>query len=116
MESLGSTYYDCRYDNVQFKNNNRESYLFNSSIQKLDEADAILIVGSNPRWEASVLNTRIRKAYLHNDCKIGLIGKSFNLTYEYTHLSECISYLNEIFEEKSSFCEILKNAKNHFLY
>ena len=76
LESLGSIYYDCRYDNVQLKNNHRESYLFNSSIQQLDEADAILIVGSNPRWEASVLNTRIRKAYLHNDCRIGLIGKS----------------------------------------
>ena len=111
LESLGSKYYECRYDNVQFKNNNRESYLFNSSIQKIDEADAILIVGSNPRWEASVLNTRIRKAYLQNDCKIGLIGKSFDLTYKYSHLSECLSFLNEIIEGKSFFCEILKKAK-----
>ena len=115
LESLGSVYYDCRYDNVQFKQNNRESYLFNSSIQKLDEADAILLIGSNPRWEASVLNTRIRKAYLNNNCKIGLIGKSLDLTYEYNHLSECICFLNEILDEKSSFCEILKNAKKPFL-
>ena len=115
LESLGSTYYDCRYDNVQFKNDHRESYLFNSSIQQLDEADAILIVGSNPRWEASVLNTRIRKAYLHNDCKIGLIGKSLDLTYKYNHLSECLCFLNEIFDGKSSFCEILQKAKKPFL-
>ena len=108
---LGSKYYECRYENVQFKNNNRERYLFNSSIQKIDEADAILIIGSNPRWEASVLNTRIRKAYLQNDCKIGLIGKSFDLTYKYSHLSECLSFLNEIIEGKSFFCEILKKAK-----
>ena len=115
LESLGSSYYDCRYDNVQFKPGNRESYLFNSSIQKLDEADAMLIVGSNPRWEASVLNTRIRKAYLHNDCKIGLIGKPLDLTYQYTHLSESLCFLNEIFEDKSPFCEILKKAKKPFL-
>ena len=115
LESLGSTYYDCRYDNVQIKQDHRESYLFNSSIQQLDEADAILIVGSNPRWEASVLNTRIRKAYLHNDCKIGLIGKSLDLTYKYNHLSECLCFLNEIFDGESSFCEILQKAKKPFL-
>jgi len=115
LESLGSRYYDCRYDNVQIKPGNRESYLFNSSIQQLDEADAILIIGSNPRWEACVLNTRIRKAYLHNDCKIGLIGKSLDLTYHYTHLSESICFLNEIFEDRSTFCEILKKAKKPFL-
>ena len=114
LESLGSNYYECRYDNVQFKKDHRESYLFNSSIQQLDEADAILIVGSNPRWEASVLNTRIRKAYLHNDCKIALIGKPIDLTYKYNHLSECICFLNEIIEGKSFFCEILQKAKKSF--
>ncbi len=115
LELLGSDYYECRYDNVQIKKDHRESYLFNSSIQQLDNADAILIVGSNPRWEAPVLNTRIRKAYLHNDCKIGLIGKPLDLTYNYEHLSECVCFLNEIFESKSSFCEILQNAKKPFL-
>ena len=67
---------------------NRNSYLFNSSIQEIDNADAILLVGSNPRWEAAVLNARIRKAYINNDCKIGLIGPSTDLTYKYEHLSE----------------------------
>ena len=115
LNSIGSNYYECRYDNVQFKKHYRESYLFNSSIQLLDEADAILIVGSNPRWEASVLNSRIRKAYLHNDCKIALIGKKIDLTYKYEHLSENQSFLNEVYDGHTSFCKVLQNAKKPFL-
>ena len=115
LESLGSNFFDCRYDNVQFKIGHRESYLFNSSIKQIDEADAILIVGSNPRWEASVLNSRIRKAYLNNNCSIGVIGKLLNLNYNYQHLSESIDYLNSIYDNNSSFCEVLKNAKKPFL-
>ncbi len=60
VQSLGSNLFDCRYDNVQFIENQRSSYLFNSSIQEIDNADAILLIGTNPRWEASVLNARIR--------------------------------------------------------
>jgi NADH-quinone oxidoreductase subunit G len=115
LQSLNSNFYDCRYDNVQFKPDHRASYIFNSSIQKIDEADTILLVGTNPRWEASVLNARIRKAYLNNDCKIGLIGKSLDLTYEYEQLSDSLDFLNEIFEEKSSFCDLLNNSKKPFL-
>ena len=99
LNSIGSNLYDCRFDNAQFIPENRNSYLFNSSIQEIDNADAILLVGSNPRWEASVLNARIRKAYINNDCKIGLIGPSIDLTYEYNHLSNDISYLNKILNE-----------------
>jgi NADH-quinone oxidoreductase subunit G len=65
LHSLGSKYYDCRFDNAQFIEGHRSSYLFNSSIQDIDEADAILLVGTNPRWEAAVLNARIRKSYIN---------------------------------------------------
>ena len=115
LQSLGSNFFECRYDNVQFKKDHRESYIFNSSIQKLDEADAILLVGSNPRWEASVLNTRIRKAFLNNDCKIALIGKLLKLTYKYDHLSDSLDFLNQIFNGESYFCDILKKSKKPFL-
>ena len=115
LQSLGSNYYDCRYDNVQFINNQRASYLFNSSIQEIDNADAILLIGANPRWEASVLNARIRKAYLNNNCKIGLIGKKIDLTYDYTHLSDNIIYINEILNNNSSFSKELKNAKKSLI-
>ena len=112
LNLLNSEFYDCRFDNTQFVHGHRSSYLFNSSIQKIDEADAILIIGSNPKWEAAVLNSRIRKAYLNNNCQIALIGPKINLTYKYTHLSNDISYLNNILNEKSDFLEHLKNAKN----
>ncbi len=111
LNSIGSENYDCRYDNVQFIENQRSSYLFNSSIQEIDNSDCILLVGANPRWEASVLNSRIRKAYLNNDCKVGLIGKAIDLTYNYNHLSENISYLNEILDNNSEFCKEIENSK-----
>ena len=111
LRSVGSNLYDSRFDNAQFIPGNRNSYLFNSSIQEIDNADAILLVGSNPRWEAAVLNARIRKAYLNNDCKIGLIGPLTDLTYKYTHLSNDISYLDNILKNDSEFSTILENAE-----
>ena len=72
----------------------------NSSIQEIENADAILLIGSNPRWEASVLNARIRKAYLQNDCKIGLIGKNINLNYNFRykqHVFITMSYFYDMF-------------------
>ena len=111
LDSINSNHYDCRFDNAQFIEGFRNSYIFNSSIQEVDNADAILLIGSNPRWEASVLNARIRKAYIQNKCKIGLIGKKIDLTYKYEHLDEKISYLNEILNGRSKFFDSLKNAK-----
>ena len=110
-EKLGSKYFDCRFDNAQFIENALDSYKFNSTIQEIENSDAILLVGSNPRWEAAVLNARIRKAYLENNCKIALIGPKIDLTYNYEHLSDTLEYLNHI-NEKSDFGKILKNAKN----
>ena len=115
LQSLGSNYFDCRYDNVQFIENQRASYLFNSSIQEIDNADAILLIGTNPRWEACVLNARIRKAYINNDCKIGLIGKKLDLTYKYVHLSDSIEHINDLLNNNSPFSEVLKNSKKSLI-
>ena len=111
-ESLKSTNYDCRFDNAQFLESFNSSYKFNSTIQEIENADAILLIGSNPRWEAAVLNARIRKAYIENNCKIGLIGPKLDLTYDYEHLSNSLDYLNNLNNNKSEFNKILKNAKN----
>ncbi len=112
LSSIGSNLYDCRFDNAQFIEGSRNSYLLNSSIQNIENADSILLIGSNPRWEASVLNARIRKAYLQNNCKIGVIGKKLKLNYNYTHLSDSVSHLNQIIDNSSSFCNILKSSQN----
>ena len=111
-EGLGSDLYDCRFDNAQIIHGENESYKFNSSIKEVENADAILLVGSNPRWEASVLNARIRKAFIDNNCKVGLIGPALDLNYAYKKISDSLGGLNEILDNKSEFSEVLFNAKN----
>jgi NADH-quinone oxidoreductase subunit G len=87
MERLGSPNIDCRQDGAKLDPAlGRASYLFNATIAGIDEADALVIVGSNPRKEASVLNARIRKRWLTGGLKIWLIGEPADLTYDYVHL------------------------------
>ena len=64
----------------------RSSYLFNSKIYGVEEADAILLVGTNPRHEAAGLNARIRKQWLRSDLEVGLIGEPFESTFDFDHL------------------------------
>jgi NADH dehydrogenase (ubiquinone) Fe-S protein 1 len=71
----------------------RSNYLFNSKIYGVEEADALLLVGTNPRYEAAVLNSRIRKRWMHSDLEIGLVGESFKSTFEFTHLGSDLTAL-----------------------
>ena len=64
----------------------RANYLFNSKIWGIEEADAMLLIGTNPRHEAAVLNARIRKQWLRSDLEIGLIGETFESTFGFEHL------------------------------
>ncbi len=87
MEGLGVANLDCRQDGSKLDPKlGRASYLFNSTLAGVDEADAIMIIGSNPRIEAPVLNARIRKRWLKGDCLIGVVGEELDLTYEYNYL------------------------------
>jgi NADH-quinone oxidoreductase subunit G len=86
MAALGSRNIDCRQRGEAYDVSRRDFYLFNSTIAGIDEADAILLVGSNPRHEAPVLNARIRKRYLAGALPVGLIGAAAELTYPYEHL------------------------------
>src|SRR3984957_16376598 len=84
---LGSSNIDCRQDGSKLHPKfGRASYLFNSTIAGIDQADAILIVGSSPRYEAPVLNARIRKRWLSGGAPIGVIGPKADLSYKYNHL------------------------------
>ncbi|KAI9759396.1 MAG: NADH dehydrogenase (ubiquinone) 78K chain precursor, 5-prime end [Chaenotheca gracillima] len=74
----------------------RSSYLFNSKIFGVEEADAILLVGTNPRHEAAVLNARIRKQWLRSDLEVGLVGESFESTYEFDHLGTDAAALKKV--------------------
>jgi NADH-quinone oxidoreductase subunit G len=86
MTALGSPNIDCRQDGARLTNARRDYYTFNTHIAGIEDADAILIIGSNPRREAPVLNARIRKAHVQTGAKIGLIGAETDLTYPLTHI------------------------------
>ena len=86
ITSLGSANLDCRQDGAKLDVARRDFYCFNTSIAGIEDADALLIVGSNPRREAPVLNARIRKAHVATGMKIGLIGAETDLTYAVTQL------------------------------
>ncbi len=85
----------------------RESYILNPTLMGVEEADALLLIGANPRIEAAVWNARIRKAWLWNDLKIGLVGEPVDLTYDYTHIGESVADLKKLGE----FGEVLNAAK-----
>lgn len=111
MGSLGSANIDCRQDGAKLDNKVRSSYLFNTSIAGIEEADAVLIVGSNPRWEAPIINARIRKRWLTGEMKVGVIGEALNLTYDYDYLGAGPETLKEVAEGKHDFAKILQNAE-----
>jgi NADH-quinone oxidoreductase subunit G len=90
----------------------RASYIFNPTIAGIDQADALLIVGSNPRREAAVLNARIRKRWRSGQLKIGLIGPKAELTYDHEYLGAGTDSLSDLAAGKHSFADVLKSAKH----
>lgn len=86
FRALGSANTDCRQDGAALGVGPREGWLFNSGLQGVENADAILIVGANPRVEAPLLNARLRKVWLAGKTEIGLIGEQANLTFDYNWL------------------------------
>ena len=87
LVALGSNNTDARYPGSPLHPKyGRASYLFNSTIAGIEEADSIMLIGTNPRREAAVLNARIRKRYLKGNVLLGLIGEKADLTYPYNYL------------------------------
>jgi NADH-quinone oxidoreductase subunit G len=87
LGTLGSRNIDARYPGSPLHPKyGRASYLFNSTIAGIDEVDAIMLIGVNPRREAAVLNARIRKRYLRGNVLLGVVGEKADLTYPYTYL------------------------------
>jgi NADH-quinone oxidoreductase subunit G len=111
LGSLGSTNIDCRQDGAKIDASRRDFYCFNTSIAGIEEADALLIVGSNPRKEAPVLNARIRKAWLASGMPIGLIGTDTDLTYAVTNLGASPAVLTDLHSGGHDFAKVLADAK-----
>jgi NADH-quinone oxidoreductase subunit G len=111
MAALGSPNVDCRQDGAKLQAGVRGGYLFNAGIRGIDEADAILLVGTNPRFESPVLNARIRKRYLSGRCAIASVGPAVDLTYPVERLGAGPATLSELAEGKVAFAETFKAAK-----
>ncbi|MCJ8053668.1 NADH-quinone oxidoreductase subunit NuoG [Shinella curvata] len=112
MASLGSKNIDCRQDGSQLDPSlGRASYLFNPTIEGIEQADALLIVGANPRLEAAVLNARIRKRWRMDNFPIGVIGEQAELRYGYDYLGAGTDTLSGLIDGSVKFAAKLKKAE-----
>ncbi|WP_412058201.1 NADH-quinone oxidoreductase subunit NuoG [Bartonella sp. DGB2] len=112
LANLGSKMVECRQNSVALTPDfGRVAYLFNPSIEGIEDADALLIIGSNPRLEAAVLNARILKRQRQGHFPIALIGESVDLRYPYEYLGAGSKSLKSLMQGQSPFYDVLKEAK-----
>ena len=108
---VGSYHIESRSNHSYLNPEKRENYLFNSTINGIEEADLILLIGSNPRYEATILNARIRKSYLQNKTKIISLNDVGDLTYPYECLNGNTENIKEIIEGKHKISSLIIEAK-----
>lgn len=117
LDSLGVVHYDCRQDESLLDSSIRTSYLFNTTISGIDKTDFILLIGSDVRHEAPLINARIRKRYLASGTNglppvtIASIGPKYDLTYPYMNLGDTAPILKEILEGNHSICDSMRKSK-----
>ena len=103
--------YESRSSDMFIDSSKRENYLFNSTINGIEESDFILLIGTNPRFEATMLNARIRKAYLKNKVKIVSLNDVGDLTYPYQSLDGKTQTIKDIFENKNALAKDIIDAQ-----
>ena len=111
MGNLGVDNIDCRQDGSIIDVKQRSSYVFNSTIQGIEDSDCLLLIGTNPRKESPIINARIRKRLLQGNYPIGLVGAKFDLSYDYDHISDTPEIIAEIVSGKNKFFKILETSK-----
>ncbi|MGO9388863.1 NADH-quinone oxidoreductase subunit NuoG [Rhodoblastus sp.] len=110
-EELGVKNIDARQDGARLDPAlGRASYLFNATVEGIDRADALLIVGSNPRWESPVLNARIRRRWRAGNFPVGVVGEKADLTYDYAYLGAGPDTLANV-AKGEGFGEVLAKAE-----
>jgi NADH-quinone oxidoreductase subunit G len=109
--TIGTNNYESRSSQSFIDNSVRENYLFNSKINGIEEADLILLVGTNPRYEATMVNARIRKAFLNNNTKIISLNDVGDLTYSYKILDGKTQTIKDIAENKNEQANDIINSK-----
>jgi NADH-quinone oxidoreductase subunit G len=103
--------YESRSSEMFIDSSKRENYLFNSTINGIEESDFILLIGTNPRFEATMLNARIRKAYLKNKVKIVSLNDVGDLTYSYQSLDGKTQTIKDIFENRNALSKDIIDAQ-----
>ena len=109
--TIDTNKYDSKSSKRFIDNSVRENYLFNSTINGIEESDLILLIGTNPRFEATMLNARIRKAYLNNKTKIISLNDVGDLTYPYQILNGKTQTIKDIIENKNEITNDIINSK-----
>ncbi|MFA5041723.1 MAG: NADH-quinone oxidoreductase subunit NuoG [Bdellovibrionales bacterium] len=111
MDAIGSPNIDCRQDGATYDVSTRAAYIMNSKIAGIEEADAILLIGTDPRREATIVNARIRKRWLMGGCRIGLVGAPTDLGYPFKYLGNTSQALVDLLAGAGDFAPILAEAK-----
>ena len=114
-KDLGIDNVECRQEGCKIPFSDRSQYIFNSKINGLEETDCILIIGSNVREEAPIINSRIRKEIINRNITVASIGENYDMTYSYDHLGNDLNILEEILLEKNEFSKKLLNSKKPML-
>ncbi|XP_022948434.1 NADH dehydrogenase [ubiquinone] iron-sulfur protein 1, mitochondrial-like [Cucurbita moschata] len=112
LNRLGSNNVWCEGNGPQPNADLRSGYIMNSGIAGLEKADVFLLIGTQPRVEAAMVNARIRKAVRATHAKVGYVGPPTDFNYDHQHLGTGPQALVDIVEGRHPFCSILKNAKN----
>jgi NADH-quinone oxidoreductase subunit G len=110
-KTLDNNNLESRNEDTYLNSSNRENYLFNSSIHGIEDSDFIFLIGTNPRYEATMVNARIRKTFLKNNVKVFSLNDVGDLTYPYKSLNGKIEKIKEIIEDNNEISTLIKNAK-----
>ena len=106
MDSIKSPNTECRQDGSKI-NGGREKWLFNSKLSGIDVSDGCLLIGTNPRIEAALINSRIIRKSKENNYSIGLLGDKSELNYNYDYLGDDPSIIYDLIDNNNPFCEKL---------
>lgn len=112
LNRMGSNNVMCEGNGKHPNADLRSGYIMNTGIAGLEKADVFLLVGTQPRVEAAMVNARIRKTVRATKAKVGYVGPPTNLNYDHEHLGTGPQTLTELAEGRHPFCSTLKNAKN----
>jgi NADH-quinone oxidoreductase subunit G len=111
LDGISAASLDCRQDGAKLDTSCRAGYLFNTTIAGIEQADGCLLIGSNPRWEAPIVNARLRKRYLQGGFRLAAIGPALDLTFPIEMLGESGEVLVALEQGGNPWAERLKGAK-----